>query len=124
MRRQRQRDGAKRGDEAARREGCGPRLFPPEVMEAVEWPKATEAVDGRDTTQHRWHAPCYSWTRTHPRRRARPIIDDAMDLCAQAWVDNAEFEAVEGDGGGVKRGTTCWSWRWRCGFGFHHHDLE
>jgi hypothetical protein len=55
---------------------------------------------------------------------AARIVDDAMDLCAQAWVDNAEFEAVEGDGGGVKRGTTCWSWQWRCGFGFHHHDLE
>jgi hypothetical protein len=32
------------------------------------------------------------------------VITDARDLCAWARVDDAEFKAVEGDGGGVKRG--------------------
>jgi hypothetical protein len=30
----------------------------------------------------------------------------AKDHCTQAWVDDAEFEVVEGDGGGAKRGVT------------------
>jgi hypothetical protein len=30
----------------------------------------------------------------------------AKDLCTQARVDDAEFEVVEGDGGGAKRGVT------------------
>jgi hypothetical protein len=42
----------------------------PEVMEAVEWPKATEAVDGRDETQRRWRAPVLF------------VDTDAIDLCA------------------------------------------
>jgi hypothetical protein len=32
------------------------------------------------------------------------VIDHARDLCVRARVDDNEFEAVEGDGGGVKRG--------------------
>jgi hypothetical protein len=32
------------------------------------------------------------------------VVDHARDLYARAQVDDAEFKAVEGDGGGVKRG--------------------
>jgi hypothetical protein len=49
------------------------------------------------------------------------IVDHARDLCARAWVNDTEFEVVEGDGGGAKCGTTA---VWRCGFSFHHHDPE
>jgi hypothetical protein len=34
------------------------------------------------------------------------VVDHARDLCVRARVDDAEFKAVEGDGGGVKRGAT------------------
>jgi hypothetical protein len=37
---------------------------------------------------------------------ATRVVDHARNLCARAWVDDAEFKAVEGDRGGVKRGTT------------------
>jgi hypothetical protein len=30
------------------------------------------------------------------------IVVHARDLCAWAWVNDTEFKAVEGDGGGVK----------------------
>jgi hypothetical protein len=42
------------------------------------------------------------------------VVDHARDLCAWARVDDAEFKAVEGDGGGVKRGVTA-------GHGGHMH---
>jgi hypothetical protein len=32
------------------------------------------------------------------------VVDHAKDLCVRARVDDAEFKAVKGDGGGVKRG--------------------
>jgi hypothetical protein len=110
---------------AARCAGCGLRLFRPEVMEAVEWPKATEAVDGRNATQVVRPVLFMDTDASKEKEEgAARVVDDAMDLCAQARVDDVEFEAVEGDGGGAKRGTTRGSWRWRCRFGFHHHDLE
>jgi hypothetical protein len=37
---------------------------------------------------------------------AARVIDHTRDLCVQVWVDDVEFEAVEGDRGGAKRGTT------------------
>jgi hypothetical protein len=33
------------------------------------------------------------------------VVDHARALCVRARVNDAEFEAVEGDGGSVKRGT-------------------
>jgi hypothetical protein len=37
---------------------------------------------------------------------AARVVDHARDLCVRARVDDAEFKAVEGDRGGVKRGAT------------------
>jgi hypothetical protein len=37
---------------------------------------------------------------------AAHVADDARDLCARAWVHDAEFEVVEGDGGSAKRDAT------------------
>jgi hypothetical protein len=34
------------------------------------------------------------------------VVDHTRDLCARARVDDAEFDVVEGDGGGAKQGTT------------------
>jgi hypothetical protein len=82
--------------EVARCAGCGPRLFRPKVMEAVEWPKVTEAVDGRNATQVACPVLFMDTDASKEKEEgAARVVDDAMDLCAQARVDDVEFEAVE-----------------------------